>query len=189
MKTLVIHPKDISTDFLSPIYEGHGWTVIRHNVSKSVLKREIKLHDRIIMLGHGTHQGLIGFGAFAIDSTFVYLLRQKDTVCVWCNADEFVKKYDLRGFYTGMIISEPEEARLFCVPYTAQEIAESNYLFANAVALAIGSSNPEEVAKTTYLGDSPVTQFNRENIYYRATVSLPPSTDSAATQPLSSSPA
>ena len=60
MKTLVIHPKDSTTDFLSDIYIDKEWTLITKNVSKKILKESIKEHDRIIMLGHGTEKGLIG---------------------------------------------------------------------------------------------------------------------------------
>ena len=110
MKTLVIHPKDTTTDFLSLIYEDKDWTVITDNISKSALKRQIKAHDRIVMLGHGMETGLIGFNRLVIDSNLVYLLREKHCVCIWCNADKFVLKYGLKGFYTGMIISEVQEA-------------------------------------------------------------------------------
>jgi len=72
MKTLVIHPKDYTTDFLSVIYDNKNWYVITTNVSKSHLKNQIKSHDRIILLGHGTELGLIGFEHFIIDSTYVY---------------------------------------------------------------------------------------------------------------------
>ncbi len=75
MKTLVIHPKDSTTDFLSEIYSDKNWTVVNTNVSKKFLKEQIKSHDRIVMLGHGTESGLIGFDKFIIDSTWVYLLR------------------------------------------------------------------------------------------------------------------
>ena len=40
-------------------------------------KDAIKSNDRIVMLGHGTEQGLIGFQRFIIDSSLVYLLREK----------------------------------------------------------------------------------------------------------------
>lgn len=59
MKTLVIHPKDQTTDFLSVIYDDKDWTIINTNVSKSYLKTQIKSHDRIVMLGHGTDKGLL----------------------------------------------------------------------------------------------------------------------------------
>ena len=52
MQTLVIHPADITTDFLNMIYQKLDCTIITGRISKSKLKRTIKQHDRIIMLGH-----------------------------------------------------------------------------------------------------------------------------------------
>jgi hypothetical protein len=54
------------------------------------------------------NEGLIGFGDAFND--YVYLLRDKIGVYIWCNANVFVEKYGLKGFYTGMIISEYEES-------------------------------------------------------------------------------
>ena len=81
--TLVIHPKDPTTDFLSEIYENKSdWKIVREYVSNSRLRGLIGTHSRIIMLGHGTSNGLIGLNRFIIDSKFVYLLRNKQCVCV-----------------------------------------------------------------------------------------------------------
>lgn len=42
MKTLVIHPKDPTTDFLCEIYKGRDWSVINDpDVSKSFLVKSI----------------------------------------------------------------------------------------------------------------------------------------------------
>ena len=168
MKTLVIHPKDSTTDFLSEIYSGKDWTVINTNTSKKALKEQIKTHDRIVMLGHGTEKGLLGFNKFVIDSTWVYLLREKICVCIWCNADVFVKKYGLKGFYTGMIISEYEEAIMYCLPTNSHWIAESNTDFALAIKNSIDEENMLEKAKMLYEGNSAVVEFNRSNLYYEA---------------------
>ena len=168
MKTLVIHPKDSTTDFLSEIYREKDWTIINTNISKKVLKEQIKTHDRIVMLGHGTEKGLLGFNKFVIDSTWVYLLREKICVCIWCNADVFVKKYVLKGFYTGMIISEYEEAIMCCVPTNSHWIAESNTNFALAIKNSIDEENMLEKAKLFYEGNSAVVEFNRNNLYYEA---------------------
>lgn len=170
MKTLVIHPKDFTTRFLSEIYNGKDWTVISDNVSHSKLKKAIKDHDRVVMLGHGTEKGLIGHGRFIVDSTLVYLLRDKpESVYIWCNADVFVKKYDLKGFYTGMIISEVEEAILYCVNFkSSSEIESSNILFAKTVKDAVDMKPGDIYAhvKTHYVSDdSAVIWFNNCNIY------------------------
>lgn len=167
MKTLVIHPKDTSTDFLCDIYSDKGWDVITSGFSKKLLKQQIKSHDRIIMLGHGTQKGLVGEGRFIIDSTYVYLLREKDCVCIWCDADQFVKKYGLKGFYTGMIISEIEEAYIFGVDITSKELIESNILFSKAIKESICGSDMVKESKDIYSGESSVIHFNKEHLYQK----------------------
>jgi hypothetical protein len=166
MKTLVIHATDYSTRFLKLIYENRGWTVINDNVSKSELKKQIKKHDRIVMLGHGTGYGLLGHGRYIIDSSYVYLLRDKICFCVWCNSDIFVKKYGLKGFYTGMIISEMEESYYCNVKTNLVELEELNWLFAESLQKAIDEPNILEVAKNIFVGDCPLVEFNKNNMYY-----------------------
>jgi hypothetical protein len=167
MKTLVIHPKDSTTDFLSEIYLDKDWTVININVSKKVLKEQIKSHDRIVILGHGTEKGLLGFNRYIIDSTWIYLLREKNCVCIWCNANVFVKKYNLKGFYTGMIISEVEEAEMYNLPTNWQWINESNKDFAFAIKESIDEENMLEKTKLLYEGNSSIVEFNRKNLYFK----------------------
>lgn len=165
MKTLVIHPTDSTTKFLGEIYKDKDWTVINTNISKKLLREALKAHDRIVMLGHGTEKGLLGFGRFVIDSNWVYLLREKICVCIWCNADIFVEKYGLKGFYTGMIISEHEEAIMYDIKTKHHFISESNIDFASAIKNSIDEENMLEKAKMLYKGDSSVVEFNRANLY------------------------
>lgn len=64
MRKLIIHPKDKSTDFLKVIYAGRDdFTVITGGTFDEV-EQAIKEHDHIIMMGHGTPQGLLAVGAF-----------------------------------------------------------------------------------------------------------------------------
>lgn len=172
MKTLVIHPKDKSTDFLSEIYAGKDWTVItKPSVSKSFLKQQIQEHDRIVMLGHGCDKGLFAINGksirMMIDSSLVYLLRDKECVCIWCNANQFVKKYELKGFHTGMIISEWEEAYAFCVyEFSNSQIEYSNQLFAKVIANHFESETiVKDVLKDYQNSDNPIIGFNRDNIF------------------------
>ena len=169
MKTLVIHPKDSTTDFLSEIYKDKNWTVTNTNTSKKFLKDQIKTHDRIIMLGHGTEKGLLGFNKFVIDSTWVYLLRDKNCVCVWCNADKFVEKYNLNGFYTGMIISELEESYLYSIPTDISSINESNKMFALSIKDSILIEDDKILDNIKSLYDSSnnnIIKFNKQNLYF-----------------------
>jgi hypothetical protein len=168
MKTLVIHPKDQTTDFLSTIYQDKDWTLITNNTSKKYLKEQIKSHDRIIMLGHGTENGLLGFDKFVIDSTWVYLLREKHCICIWCNANLFVDKYDLKGFHTGMIISEYEEALMFSIPTNSFFLNESNTDFAHAIKHSIDSSDMLNSVISLYDGNSAVVIFNKQNLYFKS---------------------
>lgn len=169
MKTLVIHPTDQSTDFLSKIYEGKEWKVVRNNLPNSILGRNIREHDRIVMLGHGSKDGLFGHNKILIGSEHVNFLRGKEIVAIWCNADEFVKKYGLLGFYTGMFISEIEEAYyegVYGVEYG--EIESSNNRFSEAVGKHIFKNDMLENVKNDYQDhDSAVTVFNHERLYFR----------------------
>lgn len=170
MSTLVIHPKDATTDFLSDIYKDKGWSVITGNISKSQLKREIKSHDRIIMLGHGTEYGLYDLvrKSIIISSELVYLLRDKDCVGIWCNANKFFEKYNLTGFYTGMIISELEESYLYNISGVSIDlIEESNKLFAYAIKESIDLVDIVESVKNIYIGSNGIISFNKENLFYK----------------------
>lgn len=161
MKTLVIHPSDKSTDFLSEIYSTIDCVVITNpRISKKNIKLAIKDADRVVMLGHGSAFGLFGNGKLVIDSTFVDLLRTKHCIGIWCDADDFFDKYQLKGFCTGMIISEMDEASVYCLyPYTHQQIAESNQLLANC--LKIDNFDLNSYKSST----NPIIDFNSYNLY------------------------
>jgi hypothetical protein len=142
MKTLIIHPEDKSTDFLKPIYAGiESKKVITGGYNSFEIKNMMKDYERIMMMGHGTVNGLfavgqfIGFPNLIIDESFVDILKEKNnSVFVWCNADVFVTKYNLKGFYTGMFISEVSEAIMYDLyNVTDEEIDISNNLFSNLV--------------------------------------------------------
>ena len=171
MKTLVIHPDDRSTDFLKEIYLGRGYDVItRWDMSYPVLKAMVQTHDRIMMMGHGSPNGLIGYGHIFMNPKFIKLLQTKDCVCIWCNADKYVIPHNIRGFYTGMFISEVGEASYFGIKVSQDVIDHSNELFAQEMRRCVNLGDPKlicEEIKSVYVGDSPVFQFNNDRLYYR----------------------
>ena len=143
MKTLVIHPKDSSTDFLKPIYENiPNKTVVTGGATPEQLKNMIIAHDRIMMMGHGSPSGLFSIGNFPswgliINESLVEILRTKGSnlFFIWCNADAFVKQHNLKGFYTGMFISEVEEALYSGVgEVTQDEVDTSNNTFSRLLS-------------------------------------------------------
>lgn len=163
-KVLVIHPKDESTDFLYEIYKGKGYTTIWHNPTHKELKLALESHDKIIMLGHGDHHGLYGYGRMIIDSKLVYILRKKEVFAVWCNADVFVEKYKLNGAYTGMIISEECEAIYEGISSLRSDIESLNFVFSKAMRLLLETKNIE-VFNKAYNGSDEVSKFNRSRVY------------------------
>lgn len=55
MKTLIIHPEDPTTSFLSQIYALlTNKTIITGGITKPELWKLIESHDRTLLLGHGT---------------------------------------------------------------------------------------------------------------------------------------
>ena len=175
--TLVIHPKDTSTDFLARIYADKDWDVIRAwYKDQASLKRFMDCYDRIIMMGHGTPSGLLNTGTFykdwqpyVIDNFFVDLLQTKETISIWCHSDQFARHYKLPGFHTGMIISEVHEAQYVLgeTPLTAEETLDNMNLFADAVGRHIDDPDLLEMQRSIrkeYNRDDLVSVFNRKNI-------------------------
>jgi hypothetical protein len=137
MKRLVIHPTDESTDFLAPIYNRlPDVTLVTTGCSRLELMDMIDEHDQVIMLGHGTPGGLLnvsGFraGMYIVDSLVAEALAAKDnSIFIWCNADQFVNRYKLKGMYSGMFISEVAEASYFKIYTDQNTVDRSNDMFA-----------------------------------------------------------
>lgn len=183
MKTLVIHPSDRSTDFLKIIYERHlndkDWTILTESdtLTYKGLEKLINENDRIIMMGHGLKFGLINpnhaFKKLAyglvIDDGFAKLLKTKDTVSIWCWSDQYFRKHNIKGFHTGMIISEVHEAAYAIgkTPLDKKQTLENMEMFARTVRDCIDNTNPYEMQKYVlehYVGEDEVTKFNRNNI-------------------------
>ena len=175
MKRLVIHPKDDSTLFLKKVYERlENVTLIEGGVEHlRNLDCLIEEHDQVIFLGHGMPLGLLAVGQFGY-STFVMnearanLLKEKNnTIFIWCYATDFVSKNQLKGFATGMFISEEIEAYAMGVECTEADIEISNDVFATAVGTALeremGNQELYAYVKQQYepLGEiNPVARYN-----------------------------
>ena len=184
MKVLVIHPQDKTTDFLIPIYmdlksfpDYDDVTIIRGGMTRAEVDEQIKQHDRIMMMGHGSPGGLFSVGQFTdspgyiISHTTADLLRDKECIFIWCNADLYVRTHQLKGLYSGMFISETMEAAYCGLPGTSQDtVTESNNYFASEFGKVSGVPLVEayEYIKYTYgvLADSnPVAKYNHHRLY------------------------
>jgi len=181
MKTLVIHPKDVSTDFLKPIYANiKSKMVLSKNVSHNKLLSAIRSHDIIIMLGHGSPKGLfnvsnIGKGSMVVGEPLVEELRDKQLIAIWCNADKFIERHNLTALYSGMFISEVSEAKYCGVQGDQVMVDESNNVFAALLGNMLGEV-PTDL-KTIHslvcesyeeLGEvNAVAKYNSDRWYYK----------------------
>lgn len=152
---LVIHPKDSSTVFLKPIYENISEkTVLEKDISPKNLCELVKKSERVIGMGHGSPNGLFSvdmflgwdrLSFFAIGDEHAEFLREKDqNIYIWCHADQFVIRHDLKGFYSGMFISEVEEA-VYCglKNVVKKMVSESNRVFSEVVGEHINCPKEE----------------------------------------------
>ena len=174
-RVLVIHPDDRSTDFLKPIYAGiTNATVVTGGYNKAEVKELIEQHDRVIMLGHGSPLGLFAIGQFKdtyghiINFEMVEALSKKtNNVYIWCHANQFVNYFQLKGFYSGMFISEYGEAYACQVPTLSGDVEESNDVFANVVGKHILNEAKVICETTKTLYDIPgnfVNRYNKERL-------------------------
>ena len=179
--TLVIHPYDESTEMLKYVYEGHCFDVCDDpNVTQEALRKSIAAHDTIIMLGEGTGTGLAYPSAihglkpgpdgrlFMIDDSFAPLLQEKRTISMWCFSDRYFKRNRIKGFHTGMIISERQEAEFVLghCPLSDKELYDNMVSLSKALGECLDKS-PLEMRSyilAHYKGDDLITQFNRKNI-------------------------
>ena len=180
MKTLIIHPKDPTTSFLSQVYALlPNKTVVQGGITKSKLRTLIESRDRVLMIGHGSPYGLLSQGQFhdaglyIIDDSMVSALKNKsNSIYIWCYADQFVKRHGLSGLYSGMFISEFGEAI-----YNGFDdmdwslIDQSNVRFASIVSKFV--NEPIDVMYQKILCEykflartNPIARFNLERIYF-----------------------
>lgn len=140
----IFHLHDPSTDFLKTIYESLPDTiVVNGDITRSLTREIINEASQVIMLGHGSPGGLFGRKGMLIDESTVECLKcHSNSIFIWCHASEFVYKHQLKGFATGMFISEDSEAH-FCLKEGYGErgdehsVTESNSLFALTVREAL----------------------------------------------------
>jgi hypothetical protein len=184
MKTLIIHPDDRSTDFLKPIYnELDDVTLVTGGWTRGEIIEAIQTHDQVMMMGHGSPNGLFAVGQFWLNSSpyiigadMVEALSQKtNNIFIWCNADQFVDKHGLKGFYTGMFISETGEAAYCGLPGTPQDMVdESNHGFVKIFGEALQGTRDTSVlfeqTSNIYslIADiNPVAKYNYNRLYLR----------------------
>lgn len=180
MTTLIVHPQDPTTTFLSGIYKNlTNKTVVTGGITKDIMRKKIESHDRILMMGHGSPAGLFSVGQFPgeysyiVDDSMAESLYNKDCILIWCYADHYINRHCLVGFNTNMFISEISEGLLFGFDdiYDLDVlIEESNFTFAEIVGRYI--NEPVDVLYQNVLHEygrlakaNPIALFNYKRLY------------------------
>lgn len=180
---LVIHPKDKTTVVLSALYDGLNAHVVSGDCSTKEMGRmlhRVSSQERIMLLGHGSNKGLFfraddskdEFDRIIVGHSHAYHLRKhgSNIVAVWCNADRFARAEGLHGLFTGMIISELNEALQYDVETTQEELETENVKLAQRLRTLLDEDIPlSEIPKRMQSMDdvhSPLTTFNYGNFYY-----------------------
>jgi hypothetical protein len=179
MSVLIIHPEDQSTNFLKQIYALiRSKSVITRNITKTELIKQIDIHDQVLMLGHGSPNGLFSknkftnTGSYIVDESVADSLRKKtNNVFIWCHANLFVQEHGLAGFNSGMFISEVSEAFSWGYYITDRNlIDESNRTFASIVScnihLPLNELYQTVIQEYRVLAKTnPIAQFNLERLF------------------------
>lgn len=175
MNTLVIHPRDPSTEFLKIIYRNLECTVLDDMSSSAKIRKGLQESQRIFLLGHGTEVGLLSpyggeqFGRLIVGPREVNFLRGKEIISVFCNSNIFGIKYGLSGLFSGMIISEDYEAFDWLGYFIKEgEIRKHNRKWCGDLEKLILdktplSKIPEKMRKNK---GSDLDLFNYESLYY-----------------------
>lgn len=174
----VIHANDPTTRFLSRLYEQRE-DVLVHITEASTsgaVRRAICAEDTIMMLGHGTPWGLLSkpdkngeYKRFLVTDCHVQFLRDKTCIGIWCHADQFARRYGLHGLFSGMIISERQEAVDYNIVATKEEIDREMVIFTQRLKYCIERFGLKETpARMIELDDvkSELTVFNYSSLYY-----------------------
>ena len=178
MNWTVIHATDPTTRMLSQLYERRE-DIAEHITEVSTngaVRRAIARAEAVMMLGHGTSIGLFSVPVCPgrwerrlVDSSHVQQLRGKPCIAIWCHANEFAETYKLHGLFSGMIISELQEAVDEHIAATKEEIDTEIWKFARRLRECIDRYDLCDVpARMLELDDvhSPLTVFNYNNLFY-----------------------
>lgn len=181
---LIIHPKDRTTAMLTALYSEMPDVRMLDCTQSSKAVMQALHHtphsERIMLLGHGSDKGLFwreddtkeGFDRIMVGHAHAYHLRRhgSNVVAVFCNADLYAKAEGLHGLFTGMIISEMNEAKLYGIETSQEELGRENPLFASRLRELLDQRIPlSDIPKRMKEMDTahtPLTKFNYSNIHY-----------------------
>ena len=180
---LVVHPKDRTTSVLSTLYEGMDANMVSSNCSNKKMEHllhNVSTQERIMLLGHGSDKGLFyrgddtkdEFDKIIVGHPHSFHLRKHggNLIGIWCHADKFARAEGLHGLFSGMIISEKQEAEEYGITATKQEILKSNTIMFEHLRCLLDEDIPlcEMPQRIKDMDDkkTPLSVFNYHNFHY-----------------------
>lgn len=119
MAIIVLHiDTEHDTSLMKALYEGLGDVILLYNPTRDEFEKTMLENPTadFMCVGHGNAHGLFNsdYSGYIIDRYNANLLRYRErVVCVWCWAVDFGRRNKLKGFFTSMFISNPDEATWF----------------------------------------------------------------------------
>ncbi len=174
----IIHANDPTTKVLSLLYDTKEYNYMRIDERSTNVEVQniIRGDDVIIMLGHGNQYGLFSkpnrdgkYERFLITDRHVQFLRDKTCIGIWCHANLFAEKYGLQGLFSGMIISELQEAEDNHVSATKEEIDIEMKLFTKRLKACLDKNDLKDIPMIMRNQDYQKTElnvFNYSHLYY-----------------------
>lgn len=181
---IVVHPFDSTTEFLKQIYKDTGAKVLDQNFSNAQISKALyhcPMREPIVLLGHGSDAGLFSrckgdatgeYDRKIVNHSHGYLLRRHcgNIIGIWCHADRFAQKERLHGLFSGMIVSELDEAKEYGIVTSQEELDRENdnlatrlrYLLDHKVPLCAIPQKMMELDNAR----TPLTLFNYHNLFY-----------------------
>ena len=174
----IIHANDPTTKVLSLLYDTKEYNYMRidERSTNAEVQNIIRGDDVIIMLGHGNQYGLFSkpnrngkYERFLITDRHVQFLRDKTCIGIWCHANLFAEKYGLHGLFSGMIISELQEAEDYHVSATKEDIDVEMELFTKRLKACLDKNDLKDIPMIMRNLDYKKTElnvFNYSHLYY-----------------------
>lgn len=174
----VIHANDPTTKILSQLYEQREDITVHvtETSTNGAIQRAIREDDIIMMLGHGNQYGLFSapdkngiYRRFLITDRHVQFLRNKICIGIWCYANRFAERYGLHGLFSGMIISELQEALDLKITASKNEIDIEMGMFVKRLKDCMNKFGLQEIPLRMSGMDymkSELAIFNYNNLYY-----------------------
>ena len=174
----IIHANDPTTEVLSLLYNSKEYNYMRidETSTNADVQNIIRADDLVIMLGHGNQYGLFSkpnkngkYERFLITDRHVQFLRDKTCIGIWCHADQFAEKYGLHGLFSGMIISELQEAIDYHIDATKEEIDSEMVLFTKRLKACLKGYDLKDIPiimRNLDYQKSELNIFNYSHLYY-----------------------